>query len=78
MEIDIAGIGLRLATLVLLAIYLYLTVRALLVEFRRDDDPVWRRTLWVICLLAFPLAGLAAWYLNEWLTTRGHRSVNVR
>lgn len=39
MEIDIAGIGLRLAALVFLVICLYLTVRALLIELRRDDDP---------------------------------------
>lgn len=78
MEIDIAGIGLRLAALVFLVICLYLTVRALLIELRRDDDPAWRRVLWVICLLAFPLVGLAAWYLNELLTARRRRPANVR
>lgn len=65
MEIDTSGIALRVGALLLVALYLWVTLRALLIEIRRTDRPVWRRALWAFFLVAFQIAGPAAWYLTE-------------
>lgn len=74
MEIDPGGIALRGLILVFTALYLWITIRALIIEVGRKDKPAWRRALWTFCLVAFQIAGPAAWYLNEYLEDHRHRA----
>ena len=73
MDIDTGGIVLRVGALILVALYLWITLRALFIEVRRADHPVWQRAMWAFFLLAFQIAGPAAWYLNELVESRRRR-----
>ena len=73
MEIDTGGIVLRVGALILVALYLWITLRALFIEIQRTDRPVWQRAMWAFFLLAFQIAGPAAWYLNELVESRRRR-----
>ncbi|MGK2349842.1 hypothetical protein ACSJJR_09780 [Actinomyces sp. W5033] len=73
MDIDTGGIFLRVGALILVALYLWITLRALFIEIRRTDRPVWQRALWAFLLLTVQVAGPAAWYLNELVESRSRR-----